>query len=538
MTFLLRTILAFTPILSLVGSTVAQSTQPINLNVPAGTQVVITVSAPASQPTFPATQPVTQPAPVKMAIGTNVTANDPWQTYAPWCDVTHLATGWTAGGNDPAIVYGPGGYPQTPAFSHLWLYAYPPGPYHLHFAAATSDVLSIAGKSIANLKAVSPGVFEGDVTFASGDFVNFRATGPVSDVHLYAPDAVAGQTFRKAFTDALRPYKAVRLMPWARPNAEMDKGGVHTWPLQWAQRNLPGNWDQTSREVALEYQFQLAKESGCIPWINLYWGEDDDAITHTAQMAASYGFPTIIVEPMGNEPWNMGGGYQGNEIRKAGQAAGLAGDLNVAGARYTAQQGAHAAQVLRAVLGNKVKVVFSAQATWGAWAKDGLTFVPAGSFDAASVAPYFNNATALPATATVADWEASSATWINTILDNGLGENQAAAQAAGAELWCYEAGQSYFPLMANPPNVPIQDTAANLAAFNADFITKFQTDPAMGRLYDLLFATCRKHNVTLCTHFYLCGYWGRSGYWGAKQFLTDPDNAKTQALGRAIAAGN
>ena len=292
------------------------------------------------------------------------------------------------------------------------------------------------------------------------------------------------------------------------------------------------------QEVALEYQFELAKEANVIPWINTYYGESDDAITQTAQLAKSYGFNLIVVESQ-NEYWNQGGPYQGNLIRNDGVKAGLATDPNVAGARLAAQTGANVVKIFRSVLGpSHIKGVFGAQATWGAWANDGLSFVPAGSFDALAIAPYFNNVAPLPATATVADWEASCSTWINTVLDNGLSENQAAASKAGVELWTYEGGQSLFPLMSGAPSVPLQDTAAKLAAFNADFMTAFQTNPAMGRLYDLLFATCRKHGVTEFTHFYLWGYWGSGGYWSLKQFPGDADGPKGQALQRAISAGN
>lgn len=529
-----------------------QTTQPsaINVTIPASTQpttVTLTTTIAVSQVTSasvtPATQPTSQPA-AKMAIGTNIGGNDPWQTGSPWCDIAHQMSGWTAGSADPKTVYDANGYPQTPAFAHCWPYGYPSGKYHAHWSGSQT-ALNIAGKTLSPV-AEGAGAWGSDVTFNSGDFVNLRATGPISDVHLWTPDApqpYGSQTFRPAFIAALKPYKYVRLMPWARVNGEMQADpvtGKPAWPLQWSQRTLPTNWDQTSKEVALEYQFELAKESGCIPWIVTYYGESDDAVTQTATLARSYGFSLIVVEG-GNEWWNQGAGYQGNLIRNDALAAGTYGatDPNVAGARRAASLGANVVKIFRGVLGaSHVKGVFGAQAAWGAWASDGLSYAPAGSFDAVAVAPYFNNVSALPATATMSDWENSCSTWINTILDSGLAQNQAAAQAANVELWTYEAGQSLFPLMANAPQVPLQDTAANQTAFTADLMTVFQSDPAMGRLYDQLFAVCRKHNVTEFTHFLLAGYWGKSGYWGAKQMLTDPENAKTQAISRAIAAGS
>ena len=90
----------------------------------------------------------------------------------------------------------------------------------------------------------------------------------------------------------------------------------------------------------------------------------------------------------------------------------------------------------------------------------------------------------------------------------------------------------------NVSSVPLQDTAQAQAAFAADPITKFQTDPAMGRLYEQLFAVCLQNQVTEFTHFYVCGYWGRGGYWGAKQFLTDADGPKGTTLLKWAAANN
>src|SRR6185437_11108420 len=111
----------------------------------------------------------------------------------------------------------------------------------------------------------------GSVTFQSGEMLKLRCTGPVANIHIYAPDAPPGQTFRPAFINAIKQggYKIIRMMPWARVNKDSDS---RVWPVKWAQRALPTDWDQTSREVALEYQFELAKEAGCAPWINTYYG--------------------------------------------------------------------------------------------------------------------------------------------------------------------------------------------------------------------------------------------------------------------------
>jgi hypothetical protein len=516
------------PAVALAQSTTQAS---IHIDIPPSTQptsLTITVAlAPVVESLSPADAPATQPA---LVMGTNLTANDPWQTDAPWCDVTHRMTGWYKGSQDPPAQYGPGGYPQTPMFSHCWLYGYPTGIYHLHWEGGSN--LTVSGKTIQNIVADGAGQ-SGTVTLAAGEFFKFRTSGPVANVHLYSPDAPPGQTFRPALLAAIKQggYKIIRMMPWGRVNK--DEG--RAWPTTWAKRVLPTDWDQTTREVAMEYQFQLAKEAGCAPWINTYYGEDDDALTQTAQLAKTYGFQTVIVESQ-NEYWNQGGMYQGNQIRNEALAAGTygTGDPNVAGARRAASIGANAGKIFRDVLGkDHVKVVFGAQAVWGAWAHDGLSYVPPGSFDVVAVAPYFQPADPIANGASIDQIEASCSKWLSTVVDKGLAENYAAAKAAGAELWTYEGGQHLLPLMANAPSVPLQDTLQNQINFKADPMTMIQTDPAIGRLYDQLFAICKKNHVTEFTHFLLIGYWGRSGYWGAQLKLGDPDNPKTLAIQRA-----
>jgi len=150
-----------------------------------------------------------------------------------------------------------------------------------------------------------------------------------------------------------------------------------------------------------------------------------------------------------------------------------------------------------------------------------------------AVAPYFQPADPIANGASIDQIEASCSKWLSTVVDKGLAENYAAAKAAGAELWTYEGGQHLLPLMANAPSVPLQDTLQNQINFKADPMTMIQTDPAIGRLYDQLFAICKKNHVTEFTHFLLIGYWGRSGYWGAQLKLGDPDNPKTLAIQRA-----
>lgn len=522
-----------------------QTTQPITITPTTQPQTVtITVGALPPIPPAPAPTVITvQAAPKPMAIGTNVAPNDYWNTCGMWCDVTHQFTGWyPQPSNGPVITYDANGYPAAvangAARAHTFLYGYPTGTYHLHWAGPQS-AMTCVGRTLNNLKAeTSPSNGWGaDITANAGDMVILQTSGGISDVHLTAPDATAGQTFRNAYLNILKPYKVIRLMPLEKVN-----GDPATWPVPGTKRSgrtLPTAWDQTTNEVALEYQAELCREAGCIPWVCCYYGDSDANIAATAQIFA--GFPLVYCE-MQNELWNQGGGYQGNLIRSDAQKAGIygTGDINQLGARRAASLAAHVGSIFRQVLGSShVKVVFGAQATWNAWASDGLGFLPPGQIDLLAVAPYFGW-NQVPANPTVEQVLAGADLWITTILDPGLKANAQVARQYGCDFGAYEAGQSFFPQMQGPPSMTQQPAnAAQLAAFNADVCTLAQSDLMMGTTYDLLFATCRAEGMTLCCHFMAVGYWGSAGYWGAVQVTGDPPNAKTQAISRAItAAGN
>jgi hypothetical protein len=363
--------------------------------------------------------------------------------------------------------------------------------------------------------------------------------GGVTNIHIYSPDAIPGAIYRKAFTDALRPYKVIRLMPLARVN------GMGLPPTiqftTWSKRTTPTQWGQTNADFALEYQAALCRESGCIPWINIPYGSDDDAITRTVQVFAS--FPVVYVE-LSNELWNTSPAYQGMQVRNDAVTAGTygAGDINTVGARRAAQLTARMGALARAAAPNSaVKVVFCGQAVWEAWVVNGLGFVRPGDIDVVAVAPYFQTGSGDPV-GTVAQVEASCDKWISTQLLPGLIANQKAAAAYGAVFVAYEGGQSLIPAGGNAPPVELQwvgdISQLQYAAYLADPMRAAQMDPGMGVIYDHMFDACRQANMTLFCNFMVVGNWGRSGCWGLIQTTGEADGPKGLAVKRAIVAGN
>jgi len=472
-----------------------------------------------------------------MAIGTNAPPNDPTTGSAMWCDVTRACTGWYPAGSAQITAWDTNGYPTTvtggSAAAWTYLYGYPTGNYALGWHGPQNG-LTIQGKNITGIVADGSGGWIGVVPFSTGERCEFRSTGGVTGVHLLAPDAKLGQTFRDAFLALFRPYKVLRLMPSQRVNGIGLPPVVRT---DWTKRTIPTNWDQTTNEVAAEHLAELCRESGCIPWVCLPYGATNDYITGLANAFA--GFPLVYVE-YSNELWNTAPAYQGMTIRNAAVAKGIYGtDPNVAGARYAADLTGQMGTIFHGVLGvSKVKVVFGGQETWEAWSSDGLKFLRPGFVDCLAVAPYFQCVDGDPK-ATVPQILASCQKWIDTILIPGLAANAKVAKAYGCEMIAYESGASLLPSMVNPPNIAIQpDSPAQLAAFAADPMVAAQNDSGMGLLHDNMFAACRNAGMTLVCHFMTISNWGRSGMWGNRQTVTDGENVKTQAVSRAIAAGN
>ena len=507
----------------------------INIPIPGGTLTISASFVPASSPS---TTPTPTPAPVvvKLAIGTNVPANDVLQGVGAWCDVTRQCSGWY-GVNGATLTFDANGYPATvtggQAGSWTYLYALPSGNYTLSWKGR-QNALAVQGKTIANITSDNAGGWTATVAFATGERCEFRSSGGISSVRLLSPDAVAGKTFRDAYLALLKPYKVIRLMPMQRANGVGLPPVLHTG----LPRVTPAQWDQTTWEVAAEHLAELCKEAGCVPWICVPYGATDALIQDLAGVFST--LPGCIWE-YGNELWNTGPAYQGNQIRNDAVKLGTFGtDPNVAGAKYHATLTAHMGQLVKAIIPS-AKIVFGAQATYEAWAQNGLTSLPVGAVDALAVAPYFQQCDGDPVS-TVPQVLTSCQKWIDTILAPGLTKNAAAAKAYGCAMWGYESGQSLIPNGTNAPPVELQWQAdispTQYAAYRADPMRAAQDDVGMGTLYDHLFQTCLSAGMTLACHFMVVSNWGRSGCWGARQQTTDPDTVKSQAIARAIAAGN
>lgn len=509
---------------------------------PSTDATVLTWTLSVASPT--PTPPPPPPPAAKMLIGTNVANNKTDTGDANWADITNRMTGWYPNGSTKQsdITYDANGYVASvanggQAAAHTFIIGYPSGTYKVAWKGA-ANALSIVGKTLANITGDEAGGYTATVQLDSGQWVKLLTSGGITKLSIFAPDANPGQVYRDAYLNTLRPYAVIRLMDLQQTNGVGLPSVVRN---VWANRVLPTQWGaQTQYEVALENCLELCKEAGTIPWVNLPYNADDAFINGAATMVKQYGFTAAYFE-YGNELWNTGPVYQGNQIRTDGIAAGLATDPNVAGARLAAKLTARAGKMIKAIF-PAAKIVYGGQAVWDAWASDGLHSLQPGDVDVLAVAPYFGPVGG-DDVSTVQKLHDSCLKWINTALAQGLQANAAVAKSYGCDYVAYEGGQSLEDVVVTkaPSNELQWNAELNQADFNTyltDPARAIQTDPLMGDLYDAMFAVSKAAGITLFNHFMSISNWGRFGFWGLRQQLTDPSNPKSDAVNRAIAAGN
>lgn len=524
--------------------------QIISIPLPGGT---LTISA-AFVPTV---TPAPAPATPKMRIGVNVPSNEPVSgaamfqnaalCFGGWYGVNGAQiTSWDAN-SYPLTVTG-GGNPTPEAATWAQLHGYPSGVYKVAWSGP-SGAFRVAGKNLANVAGAN-GQWVADLTLNSGEYVELRQTGGVTNVIILSPDA-DGTTnvYRKAFLDLLTPFAVVRLMPLLHVNG----GGGNLPNADWGKRVKPTQWGQASftTELAWEYCAALCRESKTVPYLNIPYNATDEYITGVAGIFKD--FPKVHVE-YSNEPWNNtgpNGPFQGFQFRADGVAKAAAlnlgtGDLNQLGARYHAYLTAHLYDVWKAANPNqKLCTVLGAQATNAAWAHDALTWAKAnapGKIGMLAVAPYVQPDDGFGWT-NMADLWASCQQWETKYVISGMAANAVEAKAYGCDLGVYEGPNAVMVPGSQAGGMPNNrlDLGNNPSAnqlFDAHLSTLAQTDPGMGELHRRNFQLSQDAGVSLYCYFMRVGPWGRSGCWGAKMRTSDPENIKGTTLLKWAAANN
>ena len=106
--------------------------------------------------------------------------------------------------------------------------------------------------------------------------------------------------FHEKYVEGLRPFHALRFMPWMKINGSLQK--------EWQDRSTPWFFSQGwDNGVALEYAIQLCNLLSADAWFCAPHQADDDYMTRFAEMARDHLDPALkVYVEYSNEVWNWG----------------------------------------------------------------------------------------------------------------------------------------------------------------------------------------------------------------------------------------
>lgn len=206
------------------------------------------------------------------------------------------------------------------------------------------------------------------------------------------------QVFHPAYLADLRGFRTLRFLDWTRANDSKL--------AEWSRRpKLTDAFWSGPYGVPLEVMFDLSKEVGADPWINIPPHVDDDYIRRFALLAKNrMGTKAVLNLEYGNEPWNYGfpaGALfeaRGREKWPAAKVTANEFRLN-----WYAFRSAQVCAMVKEAFGDqasRVKCIVNAQAAnpWNAeqilscpLAKMDLGKACARSIDVLAIAPYFGH---------------------------------------------------------------------------------------------------------------------------------------------------
>ncbi|MCU0451392.1 MAG: hypothetical protein MUC97_16380, partial [Bernardetiaceae bacterium] len=145
----------------------------------------------------------------------------------------------------------------------------------------------------------SPGMFLRLLTSRRGNHVrNVRFVRPG-----FEGDYLA-QPFNPEFLARVRPFYAIRYMPWMNANTNTN--------ATWEGRTTPRSQTQArGAGASYEYIVQLSNLTNTRPWINVGFATDDNHVRRMAQLFYDSLNPELeIYVEYANEAWNFAPGFQ------------------------------------------------------------------------------------------------------------------------------------------------------------------------------------------------------------------------------------
>ena len=362
--------------------------------------------------------------------------------------------------------------------------------------------------------------------------------------------------FHPLFLSDLRRYRVIRFMePFLTNTSTL---------VEWADRPRLENARWTDEKgIPAELALELVRELNADPWINIPVRASDDYVRQLAQLARRQLRPTqrIYVE-YGNEIWNTA--FNASNWVEA-QAVQRWPDQPGGPSSYTRrinEYGRRSAEVcalwkqawhpdrqrIQCVMGGMVGNAWVSEEALNCplWAAQNGGSSCAEEMDALAIGPYFGYHLGLSKLLDqVIAWTQQADGGLTTLFQElaqgnvlsgdknlalpgvyaQMARHRALADRFGLDLVAYEAGQHLVGagFLMNDARLQTLFFAAN-------------RDPRMGQLYRDYLAGWRQHGGQLLMHFNSVGRYTKYGSWGAKEYQTQLNAPKYEALMQFIEA--
>lgn len=370
-------------------------------------------------------------------------------------------------------------------------------------------------------------------------------------------EKLAGR-WHPAYLQDLRGFRALRFLDWTATN---DTDLTH-----WRDRPRLEQATWTGRYgVPMEALFDLARQTGADPWINLPVRASDDYVAQFARLALAQLPPraTLLLE-LGNEPWNYAfkASHWIREQAKLKWPAGGGSGTNdtTLASNWYGGRSAQVCQVVKQVFGaqaHRVRCVLNAQAS-GTWTTEQLLACPVAApalgkacgqgVDVLAIAAYFGHYIGdLKFRPQVAPWFQQPDGGLDRLFEEILGQDaqgrplEAPLAAAGAHKvpggalaqtagWMRSAkalaDRYKLPLYAYEAGQHLTMAGKDTDAAWLSLMQRANRDARMGVAYTRLAQQWREAGGEVFMFFNHAGSPSKHGVWGLKEHQFDASAVK------------
>jgi hypothetical protein len=220
-------------------------------------------------------------------LGMNLDRLAYWTTYNPFNDLAKLLcsndplTCWEKPNFGGPVPVGADGYPTQAASTHNWT-PLDNGTYTVTWKG--SGTVSIANKNFTFVQGANgqnSGTFQ--ITDQNSSHLAVNVTPPISDLHIFIPNAEPGKVYRQEFLRRMSRFTTIRFMDWQTTNSTLN--------INWSDRSWPDGFSNAKQSgVVYEDLIAFANETGKDIYITVPHLATDDYVCRMARLFR-YGEP-------------------------------------------------------------------------------------------------------------------------------------------------------------------------------------------------------------------------------------------------------